>query len=99
MPFTEQEARDMIAAIENVRQIDAAAAKATKDAALAIAQAWFDALPQIIDPTVTKDDAASNYREIQTLQRTERDADRQEILRRELVIANDDFLLKKRTLR
>ena len=98
MPFTEQEARDMIAAIENVRQIDAAAAKATKDAALAIAQAWFDALPQIIDPTVTKDDAASNYREIQTLQRTERDADRQEILRRELVIANDDFLLKKRTL-
>ena len=91
MVVTEQEARDMVDAIEAFQLKDSNAAKAVNDTNLATAQTWFDGLIQIITNPTTRDDALSNFNAIESLQKTETDQFRLSILGKEKQLANEEY--------
>lgn len=86
---TEQEARDMKAAIEAFEKKDADAQRAIHDAEMLKAQTWYDSIKPKV-PT-TRDEALTAYKTIKSLTETETDNFRLRILRQKLEEANEKF--------
>ena len=89
MPYTEQEARDMIAAINLAGQKDAQQAQALFNANKQTALNWWDTVKPAI-PT-TRQQALDAYNYIKNLLITQTDEFRKIILREKLEQANEKF--------
>ena len=92
---TEQEARDMKAAIEAFENKDERVIRDQFNADKAIAITWWNSLGIDIQRALTRDEALANYRTIESLLKTETDRFRLVVLREKLAEANEKFKERK----
>jgi len=93
---TEQEARDMDAAIIAFHDKDTQTQRTQFDADKAIAETWWNTLGIDIQGALTRDEAIDNYRQIESLLQTETDRFRLVVLKEKLVEADEKFRERKR---
>jgi len=92
---TEQDARDMVMAINDFQSKDGQTAKTQFDADKAIALTWFNSLGINIQGALTRDEALANFRTIESLLQTETERFRLIVLREKLDEANEKFKERK----
>ena len=92
---TEQEARDMDAAMIAFRNKDDQVLRDQFNADKAIATTWWNGLGIDIQGALTRDEALANYRTIESLLQTETDRFRLLVLREKLAEANEKFKERK----
>ncbi len=93
---TEQEARDMKSAIEAFQNKDTQSLKTQLVADKATALTWFNGLRIDIQGALTRDEALTNYRTIESLLKTETDRFRLFVLHGKLDEANEKYKELKR---
>lgn len=93
---TEQEARDMVTAIQAFQSKDSQTAKTQFDADKVVAVTWFNSLGIDIQGALTRAEALTNYQQIESLLKTETESFRLLVLREKLSEANEKFKERKK---
>lgn len=88
---TEQEARDMWAAIQAFQQKDADAQKAVHENNIRTAQNWYNSHPEINHNPTTRAEALEVFNKIEQMLRTETDRYRLTVLINQKEFANEKF--------